>query len=71
MTEKTLETLRNLHRTEIKSNANAPQTFYDLLSPETRLCPKFDQKGIAKYELASQEKMGFRVVDNITQEHIQ
>lgn len=41
------------------------------LNPETRLCPKFDEKGIAMYQLATKEEMGFRVVDNCTQEHIQ
>lgn len=41
------------------------------LDPETRLCPKFDQKGIAKFQLASLEDMDPIVVDNCTQEHIQ
>lgn len=40
-------------------------------NPNAKLCPKFDEKGIALYELASPEKMGFIVVDNCAQEHIQ
>lgn len=41
------------------------------LNPEDKLCPKFDEKGIATFELASPDTMGFRVLDNCTEEHIQ
>lgn len=41
------------------------------VSPEARLCPKFDEKGIAMFQLGSPEEMGFIVVDDCTQEHIQ
>lgn len=40
-------------------------------NPEAKPCPKFDEKGIALYEVGSPKEMGFIVVDNCTQEHIQ
>jgi len=40
------------------------------LDPEQRLCPQFDSVSIAKYTVADREHMGFRVVDNFTEEHI-
>ncbi len=41
------------------------------IEPEKRLCPAFDPDTIAKYRVASRDEMGFRVVDNFTEEHIQ
>lgn len=41
------------------------------LLPNGAPCSKFDHMGIAQFPLASPEKMGFRVVDNCTEEHIQ
>lgn len=40
------------------------------LNPELRLCPKFDSTSVAKFRVASPEKMGVRVVDNCAEEHI-
>lgn len=40
------------------------------LDPETRLCPKFDEKSIALFPVASRKEMGVRVVDNCAEEHI-
>lgn len=60
-----------------ESRANSLEQFAvfstDSLStnPEARLCPKFDEKGIALFQLGSPEEMGFIVVDDCTQEHIQ
>ena len=41
------------------------------LDPELRLCPQFDSESIALFPLASREEMGFRVLDNFCEEHIQ
>ena len=41
------------------------------LDPELRLCPQFDSESIALFPLASREGMGFRVLDNFCEEHIQ
>ena len=40
------------------------------LSPEKRLCSKFDRSGIAEFPVARREDMGLRVVDNCAEEHI-
>lgn len=41
------------------------------LDPETRLAPRFDSVGIAKFPIAAPGEMGFRVLDDFTEEHIQ
>lgn len=41
------------------------------LDPEKRLCPETDSASIRKSRVASREQMGFRVVDNFCEEHIQ
>ena len=41
------------------------------LDPETRLAPRFDSTGIAKFPIAEPGEMGFRVLDDFTEEHIQ
>ena len=41
------------------------------LEPEKRMCPIVDPDSIYKYPLASSEEMGFRVLDNFPEEHIQ
>ena len=41
------------------------------LNPEERLCPAFDSCSIKKFTAADREEMGFLVVDNFTEEHIQ
>ncbi|MBQ2854619.1 MAG: hypothetical protein IJE81_04000 [Oscillospiraceae bacterium] len=41
------------------------------LDPETRLCPEFDHTSIKLFRAPEPEEMGFRVVDNFPEEHIQ
>lgn len=41
------------------------------LDPELRLCPQFDSESIALFPVATREEMGFRVLDNFCEEHIQ
>ena len=41
------------------------------LEPEKRLCPTTDSASIRTYRLASPGEMGFRVMDDFCQEHIQ
>ena len=41
------------------------------LDPETRLAPRFDSVSIAKFPVAKPGEMGFRVLDDFTEEHIQ
>lgn len=41
------------------------------LDPEKRLCPRFDSETIAKFPVADSDDMGFRVLDDFTEEHIQ
>ena len=40
------------------------------LSPQLRLCPKFDADSIATFPVAQPGEMGVRVVDNCAEEHI-
>lgn len=40
------------------------------LSPEYRLCNKFDPTSVAEFRVADPGKMGVRVVDNCAEEHI-
>lgn len=41
------------------------------LEPEQRLCPLFDAESIALFRVAAPGEMGFRVVDNFCEEHIE
>lgn len=41
------------------------------VNPADRPCPKFDESGIATFPVGDPKKMGFRVVDNCCEEHIQ
>lgn len=41
------------------------------LEPEKRMCPAFDPVTIAKFPVAAPENMGFRVLDNFCEEHIE
>jgi len=41
------------------------------LDPSERLCPQFDEESIALFPLAGPEEMGFRVLDDCCEEHIQ
>lgn len=40
------------------------------ISPELRLCPKFDPVSIADFPVAPRGEMGVRVLDNCAEEHI-
>lgn len=40
------------------------------LDPSQRLCANFDEQSIAKFPVASPQRMGFRVIDNCAEEHI-
>ena len=41
------------------------------LELEKRMCPIFDPTTIAKFPVAEPEKMGYRVLDNFCEEHIE
>lgn len=47
------------------------QTAVFRIEPEKRLCPIYDATGIRTFPLAPREKMGFQVLDDFVQEHIQ
>ena len=40
------------------------------LEPEKRLCPLFDPVTIAEFPVAEPGEMGYRVLDNFCEEHI-
>ena len=40
------------------------------LSPQMRLCSKFDPDSIAEFHVGEPGEMGVRVVDNCAEEHI-
>lgn len=49
-----------------------PRPAADLrLRPDLRLCPRFDACSIALFPVARPGEMGFRVLDNCVEEHIQ
>jgi len=41
------------------------------LDPEQRLCPEFDSTSIKLFAAPDPGEMGFRVLDNFPEEHIQ
>lgn len=41
------------------------------LEMERRLCPAYDDTGIARFPVAAPGEMGVRVVDDFCEEHIQ
>lgn len=41
------------------------------LEPEKRLCPLFDPVTIAEFPVAEPGEMGYRVLDNFCEEHIE
>ena len=41
------------------------------LEPEKRICPRFDEDTIAKFRVGQPGRMGYRVLDNFCEEHIQ
>lgn len=54
-----------------KKNREKQKDINPRLDPETRLAPRFDSVTIAKYPIAEPGEMGFRVLDDFTEEHIQ
>ena len=54
-----------------KKHSKNKQESNPRLDPETRLAPRFDSVGIAKFPVAEPGEMGFRVLDDFTEEHIQ
>ena len=48
-----------------------PETPALRIEPEKRLCPAFDPVSIATFPVAEPEEMGYRVLDNFCEEHIQ
>ena len=54
-----------------KKNRKSRQEPDPRLDPETRIAPRFDSATIAKFPIAEPGKMGFRVLDDFTEEHIQ
>ena len=41
------------------------------LDPEKSLTPKYDSTGIRTFPVADKKQMGFQVLDDFTEEHIQ
>ena len=54
-----------------KKNREKQKDINPRLDPETRLAPCFDSATIAKFPIAEPGEMGFRVLDDFTEEHIQ
>ena len=54
-----------------KKNREKQKDINPRLDPETRLAPRFDSTGIAMFPVAEPGEMGFRVLDDFTEEHIQ
>lgn len=60
-----------MKKTEVQ-NPRSARSGTDLrLNPQHRLCPRFDAESIAAYEAPEPGEMGFRVLDNCAEEHIQ
>ena len=55
---------------EMEQQKPAPRREDLRLSPEDRLCAKFDNVSVANFRVAEPEDMGVRVVDNCAEEHI-
>ena len=54
-----------------KKNREKQKESNPRLDPETRIAPRFDSTGIAMFPIAEPGEMGFRVLDDFTEEHIQ
>lgn len=55
-----------------RPNKSGPGRLNDLrLSPQGRLCARFDEMSMANYPTGVRSGMGFPVVDNCVEEHIQ
>ena len=53
------------------SNSRSDQAPVLRLEPEKRMCPIFDPVTIAKFPVAEPDAMGYRVLDNFCEEHIE
>ena len=60
-----------MRQPEKRREAPADRTPSLRIEPEKRLCPAYDPAGIATFPVAEPEKMGFRVLDDFCEEHIQ
>lgn len=45
--------------------------FCPRVDPEEQICPAYDSTGIKLFPIPAPESMGFRIVDNFPEEHIQ
>ena len=54
-----------MKKTKNKDNSKNPR-----LDPAQRICPIFDETGIAMFQVADREEMGVRVLDNCAEDHI-
>lgn len=52
-------------------NRKKKQTESVRLDPEAALCPAFDSTSIKLFPAPKPDEMGFRVLDNFPEEHIQ
>ena len=60
--------MRHAQAPQKKSRSRTPAL---RIEPEKRLCPAFDPVSIATFPVAEPEEMGYRVLDNFCEEHIQ
>ena len=60
--------MRQAQAPQTKSPSRTPAL---RIEPEKRLCPAFDPVSIATFPVAEPEEMGYRVLDNFCEEHIQ
>ena len=60
--------MRQAQAPQMKSPSRSPAL---RIEPEKRLCPAFDPVSIATFPVAEPEEMGYRVLDNFCEEHIQ
>lgn len=60
--------MRQAQAPQKKSPSRTPALRIEL---EKRLCPAFDPVSIATFPVAEPEEMGYRVLDNFCEEHIQ
>lgn len=60
--------MRQAQAPQKKSPSRTPALW---IEPEKRLCPAFDPVSIATFPVAEPEEMGYRVLDNFCEEHIQ
>lgn len=54
----------------MKKTANKSGSENPKLDPSQRICPIFDETGIAMFPVADRDEMGVRVLDNCAEDHI-